>query len=80
MTAMSEVGLVESMYIYGFDEMESDFNRSLYELYGGLKKRWPSLTTIATLNWGTMPNDLPLDVWVYPPRGSNLLDAVECLC
>lgn len=64
MASMTELGLVEKMYVYGFDEMDAALNRSMRELYGGLKQHWPSLTTIATLNWDTMPADLPLDVWV----------------
>ena len=64
MATMTELGLVDKMYVYGFDEMIPAYNRSLYEVYGGLKQHWPSLTTIATLNWDTMPADLPLDVWV----------------
>lgn len=34
------------------------------KLYGAVKKRWPLLRTMATLNWHPMPTDLPLDAWV----------------
>lgn len=64
MQSMEELGLLGKMYVYGFDEMHEVYNRSVYEIFGGLKKRWPSLTTMAVLNWETFPADLPLDIWV----------------
>ena len=59
--------------VYGFDEMPEQFNRSVYEIFGGLKKKWPSLTTMAVLDWQTFPADLPLDIWVdeYADYGSS---------
>ena len=42
--------------------MPEAFNQSVYEIFGGLKKKWPTLTTMAVLNWQTFPSDLPLDV------------------
>ena len=44
--------------------MPEEYNQSVYEIFGGLKKKWPTLKTIAVLNWETFPSDLPLDVWV----------------
>jgi hypothetical protein len=46
--------------------MPEAFNQSVYEIFGGLKKRWPTLTTMAVLNWQTFPSDLPLDVSSSP--------------
>jgi hypothetical protein len=37
---------------------------SVYTIFGGLKKQWPTLKTMAVLNWQTFPSDLPLDIWV----------------
>jgi hypothetical protein len=42
--------------------MPETYNQSVYEIFGGLKKKWPTLTTMAVLNWETFPSDLPLDV------------------
>jgi hypothetical protein len=53
-----------SRYVYGFDEMPEVYNESVYEIFGGLKKKWPTLTTMAVLDWETFPSDLPLDIWV----------------
>ena len=44
--------------------MPQEYNRSVYEIFGGLKKHWPTLKTMAVLDWQTFPADLPLDVWV----------------
>ena len=43
-------------------QMPETFNQSVYEIFGGLKKKWPTLTTMAVLDWQTFPSDLPLDV------------------
>ena len=56
--------------------MPQIFNQSVYTIFGGLKKQWPTLKTMAVLNWQTFPSDLPLDIWVdeylirgYIPQG-----------
>lgn len=55
--------------------MPEEYNQSVYEIFGGLKKKWPTLKTIAVLNWETFPSDLPLDVWVdsYSDYGVRIL-------
>ena len=57
-------GLISKAYVYGFDEMKSDFNLSVHEVFGGIKSKWPAVRTVATLNWQEFPDDLPLNVWV----------------
>ena len=44
--------------------MPQAYNRSVYEVFGGLRERWPNLTTVAALNWEEMPTDIPVTVWV----------------
>ena len=58
-------GLLENMFVYGFDEVPESCEQSIRKIFGAIKKRWPSLRTVAALNWyGGLPADLPLDVWV----------------
>ena len=64
MDDLSKLGLINKSYVYGFDEMPEIYNQSVYDIFGGLKKKWPSLTTMAVLDWETFPSDLPLDIWV----------------
>jgi len=73
MANMSALGLLKKMYVYGFDEMPEIYNESVYEIFGGLKNKWPNLTTMAVLNWESFPADLPLDIWVdsYSDYGSS---------
>ena len=53
--------------------MPQIFNQSVYTIFGGLKKKWPTLKTMAVLNWQTFPSDLPLDIWVdeYADYGTS---------
>jgi hypothetical protein len=53
--------------------MPEMYNQSVYEIFGGLKRKWPGLTTMAVLDWQTFPSDLPLDIWVdeYADYGSS---------
>ena len=56
-------GVLDHMFVYGFDEAPSTCEQSLRNVYGAIKTKWPQLRTMATLNW--LPaSDLPLDVWV----------------
>jgi hypothetical protein len=61
---MSALDLADRLYVYGFDEMKQEFNATVYEIYGAIKRRFPTLQTVAVLNWESFPTDLPLDVWV----------------
>jgi hypothetical protein len=53
-----------TLYTYCCDEMNQKDNATLYETFGAVKRKWPWLKTVATLNWDEMPLDVPLDVWV----------------
>ena len=44
--------------------MPQIFNQSVNTIFGGLKAKWPTLKTMAVLDWQTFPSDLPLDIWV----------------
>ena len=58
-------GLLENMFVYGFDEVPESCEWSIRKIFGAIKERWPSVRTVAALNWyGGLPTDLPLDVWV----------------
>eukprot|EP00039_Didymoeca_costata_P011634 m.164356 g.164356 ORF g.164356 m.164356 type:complete len:644 (+) comp15233_c0_seq9:178-2109(+) len=61
---MTELGFIDKMYVYGFDEMPETFNASVYEIFGTIKKAFPQIKTMAVLDWQTFPADLPLDIWV----------------
>lgn len=63
---VSETTLNDSatLYTYCCDEMNQEDNATLYETFGAVKRKWPWLKTVATLNWDEMPLDVPLDVWV----------------
>lgn len=56
-----------TLYTYCCDEMNQDDNATLYETFGAVKRKWPWLKTVATLNWDEMPLDVPLDVWAPTP-------------
>lgn len=72
MSGLQKLGLNKS-YVYGFDEMPEEYNQSVYDIFGPLKKKWPELTTMAVLDWETFPSDLPVDNWVdeYADYGSS---------
>jgi len=48
MASLDSLGLLNKTYVYGFDEMPQIYNESVYEIFGGLKKKWPSLTTMVS--------------------------------
>ena len=51
---LSAVGLEEKAYLYGFDEAieyKWGAKESIYTLFGAIKRRFPQLRTMATLNW-----------------------------
>ena len=51
---LSAVGLADKAYLYGFDEAQEygwGANESIYILMGAVKERFPTLRTMATLNW-----------------------------
>ena len=58
---MTALGLMDKMFVYGFDEMHQEFNATVYEIYGAIKKQFPALQTMAVLDWSSFPTDLPLE-------------------
>lgn len=59
----SAAGILDRMFVYGFDEAPEDCEESIRSVFGAIKSKWPQIRTMAVLNW--LPaTDLPLDVWV----------------
>ena len=56
-------GMLENMFVYGFDESPPDCIDNINIIYSAIKRKWPNLKTAATLNW-TPTIDLPLDIWI----------------
>jgi hypothetical protein len=58
--------------IDGFDETPPENINALIQLFGALKRRWPKLRTVATLDWSEfdvhVKLHLPVDVWVQEPN------------
>ena len=69
-------GILDKMFVYGFDEVGAECEQSIRNVYGAIKTKWPSLRTMATLNW-LPPLDLPLDVWVLQYEFYNEADATK---
>lgn len=70
--------LLDSMFVYGFDEAPQTCEGSIRNIYSALKKKWPKLRTVAVLNW--LPSlDLPLDVWILQYENFNEADAEKWL-
>ena len=68
--------LLDSMFVYGFDEAPQTCESSVRAIYTALKQKWPKLRTVAVLNW--LPSlDLPLDVWVLQYESFNEADAAK---
>jgi len=62
--AMRAVGLSDRLLAYGFDENPIECEPQVRQLFGALKAAYPEVRTMAVLNWPTMPDDLPVDIWV----------------
>lgn len=58
-----KLGYLDNMYVYGFDEVAAECTSSIEKMFGGIKKMWPKLTTMAAINF-IPPTTLPLDIWV----------------
>ena len=70
----SAAGILDSMFVYGFDEAPADCEQSLRNVFGAIKSKWPQLRTMAVLNW--LPAaDVPLDVWVIQYEYYNAAEA-----
>ena len=67
-------GILDNMFIYGFDEAPATCEESVRKIFGAVKQKWPSLRTVAVLNW-LPPTDLPLDVWVLQYEEYNETEA-----
>ena len=62
-TKYSKLGYLDNMFVYGFDEVREDCVDSITKMFGGIKSKWPNLTTMAAINF-IPPITLPLDIWV----------------
>lgn len=68
--------LLDSMFVYGFDEAPKTCESSIRKIYTALKQKWPKLRTVAVLNW--LPSlDLPLDVWILQYEHFDEADAIK---
>lgn len=74
-TALDHDGLLNRAYVYGFDELPAGCEPQVRKLFGGIKAAFPTLTTMAVLNWSPMPVDLPLDIWVLQYLEFNATNA-----
>lgn len=74
-----KLGVLDRVYAYGFDEAGPQYKHAMRQLFGAIKARWPTLRTVATLDWnsaavtGTTTNmtvnlSLPIDVWVQEAK------------
>ena len=66
--------ILDKMFVYGFDETPKECEESIRIIYSALKKKWPKLRTVATINWDPSL-DLPLDVWVISYHIANKTEA-----
>ena len=72
----------QRLRIYGFDESAPSSATAMRQLYGAIKKEYPWLRTMATINTFAIPGDMPLDTWVtaystYLRPGSNASRAMR---
>ena len=51
-------------YVYGFDEKPIADEGAVYQIFGGIKAKWPDISTVAVLDWPHFADNLPLNVWV----------------
>ena len=45
--ALESRDLLKYAYVYGFDEMPAQYNGSLYQMFGAIKEKFPTLRTVA---------------------------------
>jgi hypothetical protein len=68
----TRLGVQDRIFVYGFDETPPENIEALRQLFGAVKRRWPKLRTVATLDWSEFDVEvklsLPLDVWVEEPN------------
>lgn len=67
-------GLLDDMFVYGFDEAPASCEASIRKMFGAIKGKWPQIRTVAVLNW-LPPTELPLDVWVLQYEKYNQTEA-----
>ena len=62
---LTDADILNISYVYGFDEADqSECESGVYQLFGSILKEYNNtIRTMAALNWGNMPQDLPLNVW-----------------
>ena len=66
--------LLDSAYVYGFDENPISCEPQVRQLFGAVKESFPTLKTAAVLNWSPMPIDLPVDIWILQYQKFNATD------
>ena len=47
-----ELGYLDKMYVYGFDEMKQSDNQSVYDIFGAIKKTFPDVKTMVRVREG----------------------------
>ena len=69
--ALRAANLSHRSYVYGFDESHADHAPAIRLLFGAIKARWPEVRTLSVTSW-VMPDDLPVDIWVYEYQFADL--------
>lgn len=59
----NKLGYLGNLFVYGFDEVAEECVDSITKMFGGIKSKWPDITTMAAINF-IPPTTLPVDVWV----------------
>ena len=74
---LTKDNLLESAYIYGFDENPISCEPQVRQLFDATKAAFPKLKTAAVLNWSPMPIDLPVDIWILQYEEFNATDVTQ---
>lgn len=61
-------GLLNRSFVYAFDEAGIEYTPAIRRLFGAIKRRWPTVKTLAVVNWDPTAVVDYLDIWVvlYP--------------
>lgn len=62
---VERLGLLNRSYVYGFDEAEVSCENGVRQLFGAVKSKWPSLRTVAVLDW-YVSVCITVNIFVYP--------------
>ena len=61
---LTDLGLVDRAYVYGFDEVPKSHAPLIRQLFGAIKGAYPRLRTMATVRWAPPADGLNIDIWV----------------